>query len=485
MSNSSMKAKKMIIFLFVLISIYSAQALAAIEHKITFSVKALFKDRALIEINGTPHVLSAGEQSPEGVKLLSSDVDVANIYCHGKKYSLYINQTAYALAPLENKKPKFKAAEFEIPVKMVPGKALPSIQTNENGMIKYMLKDEYNNPSLMKYGQDAIWIGAGKKILRFDIKKEAWGEFDLSNRIEHGINSFSVSDKSVILNVTKKGKNKKNEKHYGLFLLNTRTRELHQQLNTSPGNYEFIGEKLWFLDSYKGLGYLYPKKNKKNVKYSDALLYKEKKKNKEKDKRKNTKNERAYILSFNGDDIWYSHRTKFKKNNKKRRLNEICVSHYNKKYKTLKRITRKEMGLNPKYNCSHLALSKEQIWLSHERENAGLSVFNTSTKRWKHILASTNNMSLGGNIIMLNNDRLWMINSNQLIALNTKTLHADVILGDAVITSSWRSSFYVKDDYAWYATKESTNNKLVKSRLVLYKIPVNSAVMQTDLSQLN
>ena len=485
-----MKSKKIIAFLFVLISIYSVQSLAAEQPRITFSVKALFKDRAMIEINGTQHLLSVGDESPEGITLLSSNVNEANIYCHGNEYTLYINQTAYSFVPANNNKTvpaNNKTTKYKMPKKMVPGKTIPFVQTKVNGITKYMLKTEYDNPSVMEFGQDAIWIGAGKKLLRFDIKKEAGLEFDLSSHIRN----LSVSDKAVILNASKMVKNKRRS---GLFLLDTKNGEINQQLDAYPDDHEFIEKTLWFLDHEKGLGRFQPKINKPNINYKDALLYKEKKKektsnkdiDKTKKKKKNKKVENAYKLSTHNNDIWYSHRSKFKKKLKKQRLNETCVSHYNKKSKTFKKYSRKQMGLDAKYNCSHVAASKQQIWVSHERKDAGLSMFNTSTNRWKHILASANNMLIGGDTIMLDNNQLWMVINNQLIGLNTKTLHANVVLGDAVVMNyPWQSKFYVKNGYAWYITKESPNNKPTKSKTVLYKIPTNAAMTQLGSFEFN
>ena len=486
-----MTVKKILSALSLLISLLLLPGIAISEPEITFSVKALFKDRAMIEINGTRHILSSGEESPEGVKLLSSNVNEANVLCHGKEYTLYINQSIYSGTSVENKKSNFK-----IPKKFVPGKTIPFIQEEINGVTKYTLKPDYKDPAVIEYGQNAIWIGTGKELLRFDVDKEAWGEFDLGQYISHEINSLAISDKSVILSARKYIDDKQ---HSGLFSLNTRTSNLTYQLDTTPGNYSFANEKLWFLDYAKGLGYFYPKGNKQNTSYEDALLYQEKSKDKknnktknktknkkqDKNKRSGKKSENTFEFSSHEDDIWYSHRSHFKKHDKKNRLHEVCVSHYNAKHRTLKRFTRREMGIDAKYSCSHLAVSKDQVWVSHGRLETGLSVYNIATNKWKHISASTNNMLIGGKKIMLDNDHLWMINNKQLIGLHTKTMHADVVLGDAVITQPWYSFFYVKDGYAWFTTKETSDIKPIRSRLVLYQVPIAPNERQASLSKLD
>jgi hypothetical protein len=134
-----MTVKKIISVVSLLISLILVSGIAASKPEITFSVKALFKDRAMIEINGVRHILSSGEESPEGVKLLSSNVNEANISCHGKEYTLYINQSAYSGSSVIKNGIRDKI-EFKTPKKFVPGKTIPFIQEELNGIIKYTLK---------------------------------------------------------------------------------------------------------------------------------------------------------------------------------------------------------------------------------------------------------------------------------------------------------------------------------------------------------
>lgn len=470
-----MSIKVLIAATFLLLSVCTTQGLAAIEPKITFSLKALFKDRAMLEINGEQRLLSVGEVSPEGIKLISSNAHEANLICHEEEFTLYINQTAYVGSAEQVNPPA-----YNIPDKIVPGNTVAFSKKKVNDTIKYTLKTPYSNPTVMQDGQGAIWIGVGKELLRFDVKKEAWGVFDLSDNVNYRIDKLSVSDKSIIMNTTESIKNRR---HYYLSLFDMRSRDFHTQLDGTPISYQFIEETLWFLDSQRGLGYVVPRKNNPNVSYNDALLYKEKPKKKLKDqdavktknKKSKVKNEKGNVLSANGDDIWYSHHTRYKTKDRKNRLNEVCLSRYNKKHKTFSRFTRKEMGLDTKINCMYLAVSDDQVWVSHGRKNEGLSVFDTVSKKWKHIRTSANNMLVGGRKIILDNDKLIMLSNNQIIALNTKTLYADVILGDAVVTHPGQATFHAKDGYVWYALKERSTSNPVKFNFVLYKVPIDSA----------
>lgn len=403
----------------------------------------------MLEINGTQHLLSTGEESPEGVTLLSSNAHEAKVFCHGNEYTLYINQTAYASTPHTTKK-----SDFAISKKLVVGEIISSKRSEKNEIIKYTLKSDFKKPSDISSGQGAIWISSGNKLLRFDIKKEAWSVFDSSYGIQENISSLAISDKHILLATSKTIKRQRSS---GIFSLDIKAKKLQQQLNTVSRSYQFSGKNLWFLDNYKGLGV---STLGKNTNYRDALLD------------KNTKEEYAYNLSINGNDIWYSHHAKNNSSNEQR-LNGKCVSHYNIKNKTYESFTRKDMDLNPKHNCAYLAASNQRVWVSHRTKNAGLSMFNIAQKKWQHISSSANNSLIGGQKILLHNNKLWMTSGNQLLSLDTETRQSKIILGDAIMKASWYSDFHVSDGYVWYVTKEKHKTKPKKTKFVLYKVPIS------------
>jgi len=51
------------------------------------AVQGLFKDKAVVAIDGKPRVLTAGQTSPEGVKLISSDSKIAVLEINGVRQS--------------------------------------------------------------------------------------------------------------------------------------------------------------------------------------------------------------------------------------------------------------------------------------------------------------------------------------------------------------------------------------------------------------
>ena len=89
----------------LLLSAFSAQLFAAPE----IIASGLFKDKALLTIDGKPRLLKVGASSPEGVKLLSSDSQRASILVEGQTLTLNLSErisTGF-------KKPKF--SEVKIP----------------------------------------------------------------------------------------------------------------------------------------------------------------------------------------------------------------------------------------------------------------------------------------------------------------------------------------------------------------------------------
>ncbi len=89
----------------LLLSVFSAQLFASPE----IIASGLFKDKALLTIDGKSRLLKVGASSPEGVKLLSSDSQQANILVEGQTLTLHLSErisTAF-------KKPKF--SEVKIP----------------------------------------------------------------------------------------------------------------------------------------------------------------------------------------------------------------------------------------------------------------------------------------------------------------------------------------------------------------------------------
>jgi len=94
-------------------------------------------------------------------------------------------------------------------------------------------------------------------------------------------------------------------------------------------------------------------------------------------------------------------------------------------------------------------------------------------------------MLVGGGKMVLDNGQLLMISNNQLIALNTKTFYARVLLGDAVIKNQWQSIFHANDGYAWYVALDAAGKKARNLNFVLYKVPIDATENITKLSKLN
>lgn len=68
----------------------------------SISVIGLFRDKAVIIIDGRQHVLSAGETSPEGVKLISADSHRAILEVDGVRRSYSLGAAAGGSAPVRS-----------------------------------------------------------------------------------------------------------------------------------------------------------------------------------------------------------------------------------------------------------------------------------------------------------------------------------------------------------------------------------------------
>ena len=88
----------------LLLFVLSAPLFAAPE----IIASGLFKGKALLTIDGKPHLLKVGASSPEGVKLISSNSQRANILVEGQTVTLRLSERISAAF----KKPEFSEAKI-------------------------------------------------------------------------------------------------------------------------------------------------------------------------------------------------------------------------------------------------------------------------------------------------------------------------------------------------------------------------------------
>lgn len=116
-------------------------------------VSGLFKNKALLAIDGKSRLLKAGETSPEGVKLVSSDSKRAVVVIDGKQTTLQVSQRISA---------SFSAAKFA-EVKILRG---PNGHFNTSGAI-----NGYPTQFMIDTGATAVAMNINDaKRLGIDIK---------------------------------------------------------------------------------------------------------------------------------------------------------------------------------------------------------------------------------------------------------------------------------------------------------------------------
>lgn len=87
----------MFVGIFALVLLFGAPALAVEKLR----VLALFKDKAILEVDGTRRVLAKDQVSPEGVKLLSANSDEAVVEINGRREVLQLSVMVGRAAPTE------------------------------------------------------------------------------------------------------------------------------------------------------------------------------------------------------------------------------------------------------------------------------------------------------------------------------------------------------------------------------------------------
>lgn len=72
--------------------VLASLCLATPVHALDVMVKGLFNNGAIVEVDGKRHMLRAGERSPEGVLLVSADMQEAVLEIDGKRQALGISR---------------------------------------------------------------------------------------------------------------------------------------------------------------------------------------------------------------------------------------------------------------------------------------------------------------------------------------------------------------------------------------------------------
>jgi len=96
--NMAMRFNLVKIWGFAGVMLAMSSSLSAAE---TISLQALFKDKAIIVVNGARHVLNSGEQGPDGIKLLATytQEEKAEVEIGGKREVLKLGMVSTGFAP--------------------------------------------------------------------------------------------------------------------------------------------------------------------------------------------------------------------------------------------------------------------------------------------------------------------------------------------------------------------------------------------------
>ncbi|WP_320166799.1 retropepsin-like aspartic protease [Methylophaga sp.] len=118
-----------VIFVSLIILLISARAEAV---NIDIMVVGLFKDKAVVEVDGNQHLLSVGETSPEGLKLLAANSNNATFEINGKKQTFPLGDRISS---------NYIEAEKKTAVTLWPSNGMYTATGNINGYTTSFLVD--------------------------------------------------------------------------------------------------------------------------------------------------------------------------------------------------------------------------------------------------------------------------------------------------------------------------------------------------------
>ncbi|WP_417499994.1 retropepsin-like aspartic protease family protein [Methylophaga sp.] len=118
-----------VIFVSLIILLISARAEAV---NIDIMVVGLFKDKAVVEVDGNQHLLSVGETSPEGLKLLAANSNNATFEINGKKQTFPLGDRISS---------NYIEAEKKTAVTLWPSNGMYTATGNINGYTTTLLVD--------------------------------------------------------------------------------------------------------------------------------------------------------------------------------------------------------------------------------------------------------------------------------------------------------------------------------------------------------
>ena len=118
-----------VILVSLIILLISARAEAV---NIDIMVVGLFKDKAVVEVDGNQHLLSVGETSPEGLKLLAANSNNATFEINGKKQTFPLGDRISS---------NYIEAEKKTAVTLWPSNGMYTATGNINGYTTTLLVD--------------------------------------------------------------------------------------------------------------------------------------------------------------------------------------------------------------------------------------------------------------------------------------------------------------------------------------------------------
>jgi len=389
--------------------------------------------------NGDIHY---GQQPPAGLKSTATKPRVENSNKH------------------KTIKPRLENASTN---HLIPSKSIPIQVSNINGITRYVLRadekiGQYTRwRSEMTISNNTVWVTFEKSILAFDLKTNKSKKYHLKN-IQGTVSTQSMqisgdyfiflkkehrSSKSTLLVY-----NYKNNTHKVLPISSNPNTLYHYDDQYDDGIFSFDYKQNVLIQYIKV-------KNPGEMQHANEKKYR-------------PDNNHTGPVATSESAIWQSSGKK-----------KTCsVRLFDKKTGNTASFNYKKMGLPASNRCAWIVADDNEVWVTSrvKRFNTTFSIYNIKNKKWKHIKNSKNNIPLNHSPLQMDNESVYYISCEKLIAINRTTKNASILTTTAFNINPKRhvciSAYKIHDDHAWVLKFQAYKSRLTP---ILYKIPLNQA----------
>ena len=130
-------------------------------------------------------------------------------------------------------------------------------------------------------------------------------------------------------------------------------------------------------------------------------------------------------------------------------------------------------GISHSY-CYKIAAGERKIWVSHLGVDRGLSVFDSTERKWNVLRESKNGIALGGTRIAIARKTLWIAQQSALVQLNTETLKATVHTEPDGLPGRYITGLVAGEKAVWVACSTYGRDEVTSSGVARFPVTAQS-----------